>query len=341
MRHGGGADLAAWGQARELAKYHNVSVVCDSDTKTSTGELITSRDIPFHRYPVKPRNLPTVAREVGKLGFDLISTHTAPMDVISCLSGTPHILHDYGLPDINITLKYESLKYWGVVNSCRLFSSRHQATKAVFPSSSYIAHDLKWFTKHEKPTYILHSGIEFPNVDEVKTFSMDAPYILFVGRHVRYKGVDHLIRLFGQVRKRLPGVHLVTVGLQYDPFYTKVLNQCAERVGNVHMYGYVDDVWPIIKGATVYATCSLYEGEDRPALEAQSMGVPVVSFDNYSHPEIVKNGYCAVGDTDFVEALCHFLTTDSKNMDAARLVRKEYSLSAVGERYNKLIKQVI
>jgi glycosyltransferase involved in cell wall biosynthesis len=85
----------------------------------------------------------------------------------------------------------------------------------------------------------------------------------------------------------------------------------------------------------------LYEGEDRPALEAQSMGVPVVVYDSYSHPEVVKNGYCAVGDDDFVEALTHYAINDSRDMDAARLIRREYSIGAVVERYNRLIKQVI
>lgn len=339
LRHGGGADLAAWGQAQELAKHHNVSVFTGEEI-TSSGNPITSDDISIERYNIKPRTLGSVAGKIrGR--YDLISTHTVPMDVISVLSGTPHVLHDYGLPSLGLTLRYESLKYYAIVNGFRVFSANHQATKLVLPSSSYIAHDLKWISQHNKPTHILHSGITFPDADSIEDTPFNFPYILFVGRHVRYKQVDHLIRLFAQVRKRLPNVHLVTAGLMYDEFYNKLLADCARRVGNVHLLGYCDNVWPIMKGASVYATCSLYEGEDRPVLEAQSLGVPVVAFDNYSHPEVVRNGYCAVSDVDFVEALCHYLTVDGRDMDVARHIRREYSLSAVVERYNKLIKTVI
>jgi glycosyltransferase involved in cell wall biosynthesis len=166
-------------------------------------------------------------------------------------------------------------------------------------------------------------------------------YILFAGRHVRYKQVDHLIKLFECVKERVPGLHLVTIGLRYDAAHDEVLQELARKVGDVHLLGYVRDVWPYYNGAVAYASCSLYEGEDRPVLEAQSMGVPVVVYDNYSHPEVVKHGYCAVGDNDFVEALTHYALSDSRDMDAARLIRREYSIGAVIERYNRLIKTVI
>jgi glycosyltransferase involved in cell wall biosynthesis len=342
MRHGGGADLAAWGQAVELSKHHNVSVICDNSTTTSTGRLIESENgINFHRYPVKPRNIRSVAKEICKFGFDAMSTHTVPMDLLAVQAGIPHILHDYGLPNLSITLRYESLKYWGIVNATRFYSAHHPATKMILPSSSYIARDLKRLTHHNKPTYILHSGITFPDTEEVKTFTMDEPYILFIGRHVRYKQVDQLIRLFAHVRKQNPRAHLVTAGLMYDEFYSKILADMAESVGNVHLLGYVEDAWPLIKGASVYATCSLYEGEDRPALEAQSMGVPVVAWDTYSHPEVVKNGYCAVDDRDFIQALVQYLQNDHRDMNTAQLIRREYSLQRVAERYNKLLKTVI
>jgi glycosyltransferase involved in cell wall biosynthesis len=166
-------------------------------------------------------------------------------------------------------------------------------------------------------------------------------YILFAGRHVRYKQVNHLIKLFARVKERVPGIHLVTVGLRYDAEHDKVLQELARKVGDVHLLGYVQDAWPYYNGASAYASCSLYEGEDRPALEAQSMGVPIVVYDNYSHPEVSKNGYCAVGDDDFVDALVHYALNDTRDMDTARLIRREYSIGTVVERYNRLIKQVI
>jgi len=342
LRHGGGADLAAWGQAVELSKYHNVVVLTNDSVVTSTGDLIESENgVGIERYHIKPRTLLKVAKQLrGR--FDLISSHTVPMDMLAVLSGTPHVLHDYGLPSLRVSTLYDSLKYWLSVNGFRVFTANHPETRLILPSSSYIAHDLRWISRHSKSSFILHSGIDFPAPDTVGPSPLPFKYVLFVGRHVRYKQVDRLIRLFERAKKRLGSdVHLVTVGLRYDALYDYLLRGLAERVGNVHMLGYVPDVWPYYNGASVYASCSLYEGEDRPALEAQSMGVPVVAYDNYSHPEVVKHGYCATGDVDFVDALCYYLSHDCRDMDAARFVRREYNLGAVVERYNRLIKDVV
>jgi glycosyltransferase involved in cell wall biosynthesis len=339
LRHGGGADLAAWGQAVELSHYHNVSVFTGEEI-TCSGSPITSKDINIERYLVKPRTLKSVANKI-KNRFDAISTHTVPMDVITVLSDTPHILHDYGLPSLGVTLKHESLKYYAIVNGFRVFTANHPATKMILPSSAYIASDLKWISRHRKPAYILHSGITFPAVDTVAPSPLPYRYILFAGRHVRYKQVNHLIEIFARVKKQVPDIHLVTIGLRYDAEHDKVLQDLARKVGDVHLLGYVPDVWPYYNGASAYASCSLYEGEDRPVIEAQSMGVPVVVYNNYSHPEVVKNGYCAIGDEDFVDALVQYASSDNLDMDAACIVRKEYNIESVVERYNRLIKRVV
>lgn len=338
LERGAGADLAAWGQARELSKYHNVTFAV-SDHKNPGAGAIPVDGVEVLHYHVKPWTLRSVAADIRRHRFDAMSSHTVPFDIIACLSGTPHLLHDYGLPSLGLTLRYDDPRYYLQVNMARLFSSHHGATRMILPSCAYIARELERKTGHVKPVHIMHTGIEYPS--SVDDSPIDYKYILFVGRHVPYKQVDRLVMLFERIRREHPDVHLVTAGGSSGNEYSRHLKDLAERVGNVHLLGYVEDVWPLYKGALVYATCSLYEGEDRPALEAQGMGLPVVSYDNYSHREVVKNGYCALGDDDFVRALKHYLSVGKKSLCAAQFIRSEYSLASVAAHYNRLLGGVI
>ena len=57
-----------------------------------------------------------------------------------------------------------------------------------------------------------------------------------------------------------------------DAGYEERLSALASGIGGAHMLGYVPDVWPYYQNASVYATCSSWEGEDRPVIEELARG---------------------------------------------------------------------
>ena len=149
-----------------------------------------------------------------------------------------------------------------------------------------------------------------------------------------------LIEIFGEARKEVgDDVHLVTVGRATDPAYGERLTALARKAGNVHMLGYVPDVWQYYAGATVYATCSAWEGQDRPVIEAQYLGKPAVSFDNCSHPEVVFHGSLARDPGEFKDALVKHLTDTKKDLSARQRVTDRFSTKSIVRNYLNVVRR--
>ena len=94
------------------------------------------------------------------------------------------------------------------------------------------------------------------------------------------------------MKSDFPEAKLVIVGkVAFDDYYQKIKEMCDS---SVIFTGYIpDEELPYYYAACdVYATASLWEGFDLPAVEAQACGKPVVAFDIGSHSEVInpKNG---------------------------------------------------
>ncbi len=116
-------------------------------------------------------------------------------------------------------------------------------------------------------------------------------YILFVGTLEPRKNVGTLIeaytRLSPEVRDNFKLVIAGRLGWSYGAVIEKA--ESLSKQGKVVFTGYVPDrdLVHIYNGARLFVYPSLYEGFGLPVLEAMSCGVPVVSSDAASIPEIV------------------------------------------------------
>jgi 1,2-diacylglycerol 3-alpha-glucosyltransferase len=123
-----------------------------------------------------------------------------------------------------------------------------------------------------------------------KKYGLEHPTLLYVGRISPHKGVHLLIKAFNIVRETLPKAKLLVVGKHTFDSYSKELKRLDK--GGVVFTGFIpDEELPYYYNACdIYATGSLWEGFDMPAVEAQYCGKEVVAFDVGSHREVVKKG---------------------------------------------------
>ncbi|MBF5042766.1 glycosyltransferase [Aggregicoccus sp. 17bor-14] len=148
------------------------------------------------------------------------------------------------------------------------------------------------------------------------------PIVLFVGRLVEKKGCGHLIRAMARVQARLPAVELVVIG---DGPLRQELEAQARTLGLRHRFLGVqapENVQAWLERARVFSVPSIVgssgdaEGLGIVFLEAQAMGVPVVSFDTGGISEAVKHertGLLAPAHDDelLAEYLCRLLQDDA------------------------------
>lgn len=128
-------------------------------------------------------------------------------------------------------------------------------------------------------------------------------YVLAVGTVEPRKDLPGLVRAFDQVAEEDPDLHLVVAGADgwgADAFSDAVAG--AAHGSRVVRTGRVDDAEraALLRGATVVAYPSIYEGFGLVPLEAMSAGVPVVTTRAGAIPEVVGDAaeLVEVGDVD-------------------------------------------
>ncbi|MBC8153154.1 MAG: glycosyltransferase family 4 protein, partial [Bacteroidetes bacterium] len=143
---------------------------------------------------------------------------------------------------------------------------------------------------------------------------------------------DHLIRCFvrlveaGELPNDLNLVLVGTKGWKIDALLAEVAKN--ERIRSRLVFtGFVPDadLAPLYAGALAFVYPSLYEGFGLPPLEAMQCGLPVITSNVSSLPEVVGDAALLVPPTD-VDALCQALLTVA-NSAAVRADLSEKSLA--------------
>jgi len=153
-------------------------------------------------------------------------------------------------------------------------------------------------------------------IDEVSRakskYGLPKDYILHVGTLEPRKNLKFLIEVFNQAIKSEKNANLNLVitgkkGWYYEGLFERVRELGLQK--RVIFTGYVDeqDKPAIYKGARIFAFPSVYEGFGLPPLEAMASGVPVVSSNTSSMPEVVGEAGILLSPND-LERWCRAIT---------------------------------
>ncbi len=138
-------------------------------------------------------------------------------------------------------------------------------------------------------------------------------YVLAIGTAEPRKDLPSLVRAFGAVASRQRDVALVLAGPQGwgSAALADAIAQSPFR-SRIVVTGYVADLGRLLRGATLLAYPSLYEGFGLPTLEAMAAGVPVVTTTAGALPEVVGDAAVTVppGDSDALGAALDRLLGD-------------------------------
>jgi glycosyltransferase involved in cell wall biosynthesis len=142
-------------------------------------------------------------------------------------------------------------------------------------------------------------------IDAVRRkYGIEGPYALFVGGIEPRKNLENLVRAFGELEA---GPSLVIAGgpVRWFPHAVEELEATVEALPppvreRVVRTGYVGerDKVTLMSGATLLAYPSLYEGFGFPVLEAFAAGVPVLTSNVSSLPEVAGDAAVLVDPHD-------------------------------------------
>jgi len=164
---------------------------------------------------------------------------------------------------------------------------------------------------------------EAPRKSEVervaRKYGLKKDYILHLGTLEPRKNLGFLIDVFFSLikNKNCAETNLVVTGKKgwyYEGLFEKVKDLGLEK--RVIFTGYVEDCDKpaLYKGAKVFAFPSLYEGFGLPPLEAMASGIPVISSDTSSMPEVVDEAGILLSPEDkasWVKSLLRVFSEDA------------------------------
>ena len=113
--------------------------------------------------------------------------------------------------------------------------------------------------------------------------------VVFVGRHVKVKGIDVLLRAWALVR-RPDCVRLVLAGNGPERSALQALAHALGLDEVVEFPGNVDDVPGLLAEAGLYVQASHQEGLPNAVLEAMASGLAVVATRVSGHEDVVEHG---------------------------------------------------
>lgn len=175
----------------------------------------------------------------------------------------------------------------------------------IFCISNSTKNDLCDYLSHINPehvfvTHLAASSLFHPVRDHLTIQAVkekynipDRPYILSISTLEPRKNIQLTIKAFADIvfQERISDLNLVLVGTKgwkFDAIFEKI-REYPEVEKRVIFTGYVadEDLAALYSGSTVFVYPSMYEGFGLPPLEAMQCGVPVITSDNSSLPEVV------------------------------------------------------
>lgn len=185
------------------------------------------------------------------------------------------------------------LAYSYVMNDCK------RAQKIIVPSEStrqdlikkrgFDASKIVVIPEGVESGFRLHTDYEKDAI--IQKYQLPKDYLLFVSRWETYKGLPILLDSFKQLKRRFPDLGLVICGSanKQNPEVASLVKEAQSLDNQIITPGFVDDtdLQALYAAARIYVHPSWYEGFGLMILEAFASGVPVVTSNVSSLPEVV------------------------------------------------------
>jgi len=157
----------------------------------------------------------------------------------------------------------------------------------------YMRNSIKLSCRWEKKIEVIYEGVNPMRIYESDAnlrIIQDTKYLLFIGRLEKRKNIEGIIEAYEILKEKYDIPHNLVLagspGYDYESIKHKV--ESSKYKAEIIMPGFVsnEDKFELIKNCDVFLFPTFYEGFGLPILEAQILGVPVVTSNVSSLPEV-------------------------------------------------------
>jgi starch synthase len=308
----GGAGVHVDYLSRELAKLMAIEVRCFGDQKWEKGNLsVRGFDVDTETFDC-PKPLRSVFGAVRRCTD--FNTANIDADLVHCHTWYSHFggilaKMNYGLPLVITTHSLEPLRPWkreqlggGYDFSVWVEKTALEMADAVIAVSAQTKGDVeRLFNIKPERLHVIHNGIDLEEYRRAEStaaltrYGIRKPFVLFVGRITRQKGIIHLVRA---VQHMDPGFRVVLcAGAPDTPEIGREMKEAvakvqAEHGGVIWIDEMVDKptVRELYSHASVFCCPSIYEPFGIINLEAMACETAVVASAVGGIKEVVVDG---------------------------------------------------
>lgn len=164
--------------------------------------------------------------------------------------------------------------------------------------------------------------------------------VTYVGRLVPEKRVDHLLKIWNEIRSKHTDVLLLIVGEGAEEQELR-----AMHVDGVRFTGQVEDAVPYLHASDLFVLPSSTEGLSNSMLEAMSCGLPVLATTVGGAPDVMRHGESGFlippEDVNALRVGLETLLEDAElrftlGSNARARIEEDFSLDSVAERLAKV-----
>ena len=162
--------------------------------------------------------------------------------------------------------------------------------------------------------------------------------VAYVGRLTYPKNPQRLMRVLAKVVEKAPDVKIAVAGTGDLEEETKVLCKELGLQNNVTFLGFFENPLKLLKSAKVMVMTSRWEGTPMVALEALSLGVPIVSTPTDGLCELIEsgvNGYLSDNDDELAEGIVNIVSDPSLHSDMSSVARERAAVRCNIREYKK------
>jgi starch synthase len=356
----GGAGVHVDYLSRELAKTIDVDVRCFGDQNLKEGRLkVTGFDLDTSRFTC-PKPLQSVFGAIQR-NIDFNTTNI-DADLVHCHTWYSHFggvlaKKNYGIPLVITTHSLEPLRPWkreqlagGYDFSLWVEKTALEMADAIIAVSAETKRDIeRLFDVDPKRIHVIHNGIdlnEYHRVDAIDALKRNGvdpkkPYLLFVGRITRQKGIIHLVRAIQFMDPDFPIV--LCAGAPDTPEIGEEMKEAVaaaqKKRKNIFWIEEMLDrpaVIELYSHAAVFCCPSIYEPFGIINLEAMACETAVVASAVGGIKEVVVDGETGfLVPVDFIEETFKLKNPEKFSRDLADRINQLMKDRQLREKFGK------
>lgn len=273
--------------------------------------------LPF--YPLKKFSYKEVKKAIEMYQPDIIHAHDIKASIIASFFRKKTIIsHIHGN---SANMKKISLK-------SILYLSASKRFKHIFWVSDSSLKEYYFYKKIKSKSSILRNIV---NQEQIKTktkeFDSKNFDIIFLGRLTYLKNPERLIEIFKQIvnKRNKTTMAMVGDGELKEQIETLIKQEKLEK--NITMFGFQSNPYPYLNNSKIMIMTSRFEGTPMCALEAMSLGIPIVSTPTDGLVQLIeqnKSGFLSDENVEISNKIIELLENQQKYQSMSKETQKKF-----------------